>query len=317
MSIGTVTNVSSLALFVGVQQGFFLNHGLDFTLEPYGNGGDMTRAFQAGDHDGADASATTLAAAKAGGFSTVMYAPFLNDATKSHWDDNITIVARADSGIEPGNVDSFVGKTFGVFVSGTADDYLLRHLEGAGYSEDDVTRLNVPSSELLVALQNNDVDAIASVEPFPTQILHEMGDDAILIARGGGLSFSIIGLVATEDYLSANPKVVQAATDAVAQTLWFVRNNLDVAAAAATTWVPGIDPEVASQVVQELLSFDPRISGCTYEGFQDEVDGLIEREIVQAGASANDMLIDDFVEASATAFPEYFEDLDPIPPECG
>ena len=315
LTIGGINNMSTAAVYVGVQKGFFLAHGIDAKFQAFGNGSDLIKALQSGTVQVSTSANTTIATAQSGGLDAVMFVPILNDATTAFYDQPIAIVARAGSGITPGDPASLVGKRVGMFVGGTGDDYLTRLLTKAGVDPGKVTKVNLALGNQLSALQAGQVDAISTAEPYGTQILDTMGSQAVLIARGGGLASYTVGLVATAAYIKSNPAIIQAVTDAMAEADAYTAANLNEAGSIATTYVPGLPVNIAQDSIKNI-AFDPRISACTLQGFTSETHGLFVAGKITTDIPASSMVDQTFVQHTQQAFPQYFSTFPPLPTSC-
>src|SRR5690606_22245285 len=96
----------------------------------------------------------------------------------------------------------------------------------------------------------------------------------------------------------------------------YVRNNAADAAQMASTYVPGIDEDVAVSAI-ENHDYDPRVSVCTIEGVLSAANELIESGSVEMDRDfeAEDLFVLDAVQRMQEdpEFAEFFEDLPPLP----
>jgi len=315
VTIATANNMLHTAEFVGVEKGFFVKHGVKVKLQILQTGADINKALQAGTAQFGGGSITAIPTARQAGLDLRLFVPYMNNATTPDDDNALAVVARADSGIRPGDWASFAGKKVGLATGGTGDEYLSRLLSRAGVDRKSVTFLNVQPGDQLAAIQGKQVDAISTWEPYQTIILDRLGADAMLIQRGGGTLGYILGLSATEDYERAHAGIVQKMADAMVETEAWIRSHKREAAVIATHFIPGLDATSAEQGIQHL-NFDPRVSGCTLKAFNDSTQTLVQQAKLTAMIPATDQVTSTFVNKSRQSMPQAFAGLPPIPASC-
>ncbi len=311
----TVTNMLHTPEFVAVEKGFFLKHGLNVKFVHTETGAAANAAMESGSAQLTDTGVTSVQAAREAGLPVFMAVPVLNDATTALGDNALAVVARADSGIKPGDARSLIGKKVGLARGGTGDAYLTIWLTKEGVDPKQVTYLHVQPADQLVTLQNKNVDAIATWEPFQTLILDTMGPQAVLIKRGGPILGYILGIGSTESYAQSHPEVLQAAANAIAETSAWVRTHPADAADVVTHWIPGLPAAVARGAITHI-DFDPRISGCTFRAFVDATRALYEQHKIKAIIPVDQQLTDRFVKRTKELYPGFFKALKPIPASC-
>jgi sulfonate transport system substrate-binding protein len=315
VTIATANNMLHTAEFVGIEKGFFLKHGVRVKLTILQTGAEINKAFQSGTAQFGGGSITAIPTARQAGLDLVMFAPYMNDATTPADDRALAVVARAGSGIQPGNWASFAGKRVGLATGGTGDEFLSRLLARNGVDRSKVTFLNVDPGDQLAAIQGGDVDAISTWEPYQTLILDRMGSRAFLVQRDGGALGYILGLTTTGSYLKAHPKTVQDMADAMAETEAWIRANPDQAAVVDTHFIPGLDVATAQRAIKNL-DFDPRVDGCTYQAFDDSTRLLVDQHKLKTQIPARQQVTAQLVTRAERSEPQFFRDLKPIPAAC-
>jgi ABC-type nitrate/sulfonate/bicarbonate transport system substrate-binding protein len=316
LTLITVTNMLHTPEFVAVEKGFFLKHGLNVKFVHTQTGAETNAAMESGSAQIADVGVTSVQAAREAGLPVFMAVPVLNDATTDVGDSPLAVVARADSGIRPDDARSFIGKKVGLVRGGTGDVWLTTWLKKEGVDPRQVTYLNVQPGDQLVTIQNRNVDAIATWEPFQTLILDTMGPQAVLIKRGGPILGYTLGIGTTDAYAQAHPQIIQAVADAIAESSHWVRTHPTDAAQVVTHWIPGLSATVAQDAIQHI-PFDPRVSGCTVRAFAAATALLYEQHKIRAMIPADQQLSDRFVRRTQELYPGLFGDLKPIPASCG
>ncbi len=311
----TVTNMLHTPEFVAVEKGFFLKHGLNVKFIHTQTGAEANAAMESGSAQLSDTGVTSVQAAREAGLKIFMAVPVLNDATTEFGDTPLAAVARADSGIRPDDARSFAGKKVGLVRGGTADVWLTTWLTKQGVDPKQVSYLNVEPGSQLVTIQNRNVDAIATWEPFQTVILDAMGPQAVLIKRGGPILGYILGIGATEAYAQSHPAIIQEVADAIAETSFWIRTHPDDAAEVVTHWIPGLSAKVASAAIKNI-PFDPRVSGCTFKAFAAATQLLYQQRKIRAVIPVDEQLTNRYVKQTQALYPGLLRDLKPIPASC-
>lgn len=117
------------------------------------------------------------------------------------------LVAKKDSGIK--SVKDLKGKKVGVAVGQIAHGELLKLLEEAGLSEEDVEIVNIPFKDAITALDTGDIDAsmnyVEAVVPA-----NENGADLVTISDATGLGFSTIVFAGRTEFAKEHPEITAA-----------------------------------------------------------------------------------------------------------
>jgi ABC-type nitrate/sulfonate/bicarbonate transport system substrate-binding protein len=315
VNIGAVGNMSTVALYSAIENGTFLKYGIKAKLQVFANGAAVSKALQSGTVQATSSANTTVTNTVASGTDVVYYAPILGDATIPYDDRSVAIVASKASGISATDAQSFVGKKVGDFTGGTGDDYLKTYLTKHGVDVSKVKIINLALGDQLVALQKGEVDAISTAEPYGTQIVQQLGDQVTQISRGGGYVAYGVGLTSTKSYVTAHPDVITKLTAAVADADQWTSQNPDAAAKIATDFVTGL-PEAVAAASIKTLDFDPRISGCTIQGFNNENQKLYAAKSLTQNVDAATDTDATFAKQAEQQYPQLFSGLKPIPSSC-
>ena len=170
ITIGGSSSEYSGLIYIAEDQGFFTRNGLNVTMIDYNSGPSSINGLLNGDVD-------------------VWLAPEFTVVGNVFDNENISIIgcidkyqsvyliARIDEGIE--NISDLNGKTIGVTTGGQREFYLGRFLDLNGMSIQDVTLVNMPSSQYVQAIRNGSVDAVITDENID-QIKEYLGDNAVL-----------------------------------------------------------------------------------------------------------------------------------------
>jgi sulfonate transport system substrate-binding protein len=138
----------------------------------------------------------------------------------------VEIVANPDSGIT--SVADLKGKKVAVLPATILQYTVVRALEKAGLSYDDITPVELPLTDAPAALAKGDVDAVASLDPSLAQL---KASGAVVIGTGLGITSGYSYVVAADTAL-ADP----AMSDAIADYLGRLGRAEEWAVAHSDEW---------------------------------------------------------------------------------
>jgi ABC-type nitrate/sulfonate/bicarbonate transport system substrate-binding protein len=315
VTLASVNNMMHLAEFVAVQRGFFPRNGLNVKLNVLTSGSDLNKALQSGSALFSGTGSTSVPLARGAGIPAKLVAPAMNDATKPMYAGPLAIVGRADRGIRPNDARSLIGKRVAAHAGSTNEDYLKRYLKKNGVQPDQVKIVPVNTEDHAVSLKQGDVDAAASWEPYVSQEIRELGGNAIALSRGEPLIGYIIGVGGLERTITQRRATYVKFATALAEASYWIRQHPDEAATLATGYISGLNPADAKAAMSHL-SFDPRITGCTAQAFEEAARSYAAAgEIKEAPPGAQ--MIESSISAEVQKnHPQWFADLPPIPEKC-
>jgi len=313
-TVMVVSNNTHLAAMAAAEQGFWLQHGLDVTLEVLDSGQEIMTAVGAGEAQfGGVNAATTIPPARAGGLEASVVVPYMNNALAVADVGRVALIARADSGINPDDPASVEGKKLGVLDGSTTDQYIRSYLERNDLTVDDVELLNMPVPDMPVALEQGLVEAVVPWEPYVSQILREQGDNAVIIERGGDYVADVIGLATLDSLIQEQPELVEKLILGILEGAKFVRQNPEQAGEILTSYVSGVQVEDVIEGNRET-SYDPRVSVCTEKGVLEGAQTLIDAgEIEHEPFKLEELLYVEMLDRLTEENPQFFDDLEPLP----
>lgn len=315
VTLATVGNMMHLPEFVAVERGFFAEEGLNVKLDILSSGADVNKALESGNAQFGSASTTSVPAARSAGLLQKLVAPDMNDATSATYAGPLGIVGRKDRGIKPDDPSSLIGKKVAVHEGSTNHEYLLLYLAENGIDPDEVDIVPIEAQDQPVSLEQGDVDAASDWEPFVSQMMGELGDNAVLLSMNDPLLGYTIGVGATDEVIADEADIMEKFSKGIAQASHWIRQNPEEAAEVATNFISGLETEFAVAAMDNL-SFDPRISACTEGAFEVAAKGLAKRGEIDTAPPGPEMMDATFMEKVEEENPDWFEDLPPIPQEC-
>jgi NitT/TauT family transport system substrate-binding protein len=238
-----ISNVAPL--YLGVQQGFFRDEGLEIEPAPAQSGNEIVTAMVSGDLQ----------------FAFLGYVPAMSAASKGL---PVKLVANADNGAEDAkdewtvivvekgspirDVGDLAGKTIAVnALKGVGEVVIKAALEKRGVDPDSIELLEVPFPEMPAALQRGRVDAIWAPEPFLTSVLGDGGREIEAPLTTLGKLFPNGTYATTEQYLGENEEVVERFQRAITKSLDYATQHPDEARATIPEFTQ-IPPEVAKKI---------------------------------------------------------------------
>jgi sulfonate transport system substrate-binding protein len=310
---GWVSAIDQIGLPAAIDLGYFEEQGLSVELaQPFPTGVDALNALQAGEVQFVQAGTPTIGAILEG-MDLVYLGNYTGSATQLGIDETMALVAAPDSGIDQSDLSTLEGKRIGVSIGSINHLYMLGVLREVGLEPNAVRFVNTDPPDIPVAIRTGGLDAAAIWDPWPI-ITTDQVEGAEEIVRGGGYLPFIGYMVTTREYAEQNPDVVEAFLAARAQADHWMRQNPDEAADVAVRWVPGTEQEVAEEAMQyNVEQLDPRFSACNYLALHVDQQLLLEIEAIEGTYDVNDHFVPNHILAVMEEFPQYFEDLPPIP----
>jgi NitT/TauT family transport system substrate-binding protein len=158
------------------------------------------------------------------------------------------------------------GLTLGVTRPGALTDQVLKYIVArAGLvAGKDVPIVGVGTGPAaLAALEQRKVDGLIHLSPVPEQVVHN-GTGVMLFNNSAGeipelREFLGLALVTTKEYAQKNPDVVRRMNRAILRAnAWVLSHTPAETAQILQKYIPGIQPEVMTAVVQNNLRAIPR-----------------------------------------------------------
>ena len=224
VKVGITSYIGEAATFVAVEKGFFRENGLDVTLQVNNAGSESIRQLYAGDVDIAHIAETPILYSKLqsgyytgerkGKLQIVANLTLANRTQKG--------IGRRDAGIqEPGDIR---GKRVAL-ARGTQLEYLLDSflLENQiSISEIDTMHMHV--MDQAEAIKEGEIDVAFVWEPYATQILFNLDDNAVVLPTK--LTYSTLWLINVLDSFSnENPEIIKAYLKSILQAQQYIREN--------------------------------------------------------------------------------------------
>lgn len=206
------TYMGSSLLYLAANKGHFAEEGLDITLQPHVSGADaLNAALNNQAALGTTANIPVMLATMNGRPAAIIATIFTARGVNG-------VVARRDRGIS--TLADLKGKVIGVAVGTDSQFVLSTMLSRQRLSSDQVQIVNIRPGDSAEALKSGKVDAVSTWEPWVTAARQAVGQNGIEF-RAESAFIANFNLVGTNDWIQANPDVVQRLLRAILRSKQF------------------------------------------------------------------------------------------------
>lgn len=245
ITVGDIQGSPASFLNFGNSQGIFADHGLDLEVKPQQGGAAIIPGLVSGELQFGGSNVVSMLLARDKDLPVQIVAPGTFVGTDPEKDFSAVIVA-ADSPIqEPADL---IGKTIAVNTLNNVNDVVLKsYLQKQGLDFNNINLVELPFPEMLAAVDGNQVDAAAVIEPF----------EAIAKSQGARVlwhpyveakeNLQIGTYSAMESYIQENPEVVKAFQEACAEVAQYITDHPEEYRQSLTE-TAGLKPEQVDTV---------------------------------------------------------------------
>ena len=281
IQIGTLPIANSAPMYLGMQEGFFEEEGLEVEPTVLQSGNEIITGMVAGDYDVGFVGYISAGIAASRGVPVCVLTA--SDATGTTPEDDWQVmVAAGDSPIQ--TPQDFVGKTISVnALGGVAEVMIKAALDQEGVDWRSVEMIEIPFPEVPAAVQAGRIDAGYTSEPFVTTV----------IDQGGKVVFAPQSAIAPEypnGSYAMSPQLYQEDSDlagrfetAMTRSLDYARDNPDAVREIIPTYTQ-IPAEVADRM--RLPVFQSELDA---DAIDQQMGFLEEYEVVEEAPAADDL----------------------------
>ncbi|MEO0768488.1 MAG: ABC transporter substrate-binding protein [Cyanobacteria bacterium J06649_4] len=158
--------------------------------------------------------------------------------------------------------------------------FVDKFLESAGLSKDDINVVPLTAADGSVALVAENLDAVATYEPFVSNAVNASDENTILFTAAG-TNIIVNGLAAPEEFLSENRESVMAYLRALEKANQFREENPDEANQIIADWIE-VSPEEVADLMGKITMLDMADNQAI--AFSEENDLNVADSIDNAGA---------------------------------
>jgi NitT/TauT family transport system substrate-binding protein len=295
VTVDTLPIANALPMTLGIQKGFFAAHGIEIKAQTLQSGNDIVLALANHNGDVGYLGYVPMMIARTTGIPLTLVAASEVEGTSvtDNWQD---ILVKGNSTIT--SPAGLAGKTIAVnALKGVGETVIKAALQKVGVDPNSVKLVALPFPSMRAALNNGQVDAIWTPEPFLSQGISIDGD-RIVMAPGPTLGnyFPNGGYAALSAWMSANPTTAKNFRLAMNESLQYAQSHPDEIRALPggnvthlPTWLTTIDrtqllelAKYAKQygVITTLPNFTQLFPSDVRTGF---AVGLLEAKVTKLG----------------------------------
>jgi NitT/TauT family transport system substrate-binding protein len=263
INLRTLNIANALPLDLGVQKGFFAQHGIEIQKKVLQSGNDVVLALQGGDGDIGYLGYVPAMIGRVQGIKFQMISASEVEGTSA--DDNWqNIMVKGNSSIK--TPQDLAGKTIAVnALKGVGEVMIKAALKKVGVDPNSPKLVAIGFGAMRSALNNGQIDAFWAPEPFVSQGLNIDGD-RIVMAPGPvlGKFWPIGGYGALDSWVKANPQLAKNFHDAINQSLSYAQAHPDEIRALLPSgtqnvrlpiWSPVVDRDKVVQLAKYAKEF--------------------------------------------------------------
>lgn len=250
VSAAVIPIADTAAIWLGVDQGFFEEEGLDVTIDTAGGGAAIVPGVVSGDYDFGFSNYVSLMFANEqfGTDSPMSLSVVANGVTASEdlEKDFGGVVVRADSDIE--TAADLAGRSVSVnTLANIGDSTVSQIVADDGGDASTIEFIEVGFPDAPAALENGQVDAAWIVEPFLTQAVDAGARVLFYNFNGFDPELDVAGYFTTAQTIQEKPEIVEAFRTAMKRSLEYAGDNPDEVRRILGTYTE-ISPELIEQI---------------------------------------------------------------------
>ncbi|MDN4473211.1 ABC transporter substrate-binding protein [Demequina zhanjiangensis] len=244
VTVGLIPILDVAPVYLGVEQGFFEEEGLNLTLELAQGGAFIIPSVSQGDYEFGFSNVTSLILGTANGVGLEAVGP--GASTNGTEEDMAAVLTQPDSGIA--TAKDLEGKKVGVNALANVNTATINQMvRDDGGDPSTITYVELPFPDIVPAIVSGDIDAGQVVEPFRTagvnQDLVSIGSNFLAMSP----TFMIAEYFTSSDFAAENPDAVAAFSAALAKSFEYATANPDEVRAIVLTYTR-MDEETANAV---------------------------------------------------------------------
>jgi NitT/TauT family transport system substrate-binding protein len=260
LTVGVIPIVDVAPVYLGQEQGFFADRGIDLELVPGSGGAAAVPGVVAGDFQFAFGNVTSVLLAASQGLPVRVVAEG-NSSTGDPATDFSAVVVAADSPIR--SAADLAGRTVAVNnVKNIGEVTIRKAVEDAGGDSASIDFVELAFPDMPAAVVGGDVDAAWVVEPFLTVATGQGARPVLANFAEAVDDLTVATYFTTEQVLAEEPELVDDFQAAIAESLQYAQDNPDEVRRIVTTYTQ-IAPEVAEQMA--LPAFPQEIDVASVE----------------------------------------------------
>ncbi|NKX53394.1 ABC transporter substrate-binding protein [Arthrobacter mobilis] len=275
VTLGLLPITDVAPVYLGEQQGFFEDEGIDLDLQPAQGGAAIVPAVTTGEYQFGYSNAVSLLIAQDKALPIKVISNG-SSSTNEPGHDTTEVAAMPDSGIN-GPAD-LAGKTVAVNALNNFADITIRNsVEKAGGNPEEVKFVEIPYPNMPAALARGDVDAAWTTEPFRTQILDAGGKIVASPMTDLAENFDSAFYFTSQQTLDQNPELVERFRTALHKSFEYAAENEDQVRTIIQDYAK-VTPELAQKVEMTVWRPEINLDGLKALGTAARKYGVLENE---------------------------------------
>jgi NitT/TauT family transport system substrate-binding protein len=245
LTVGVIPIVDVAPIYLGDEQGFFEERGIQLDLVPGSGGAAAVPGVVAGDFQFAFGNVTSVLLAASQGLPLRVVAEG-NSSTGDPETDFSAVVVAADSPVQ--SAADLAGKTVAVNNLRNIGEVTIRKaVEDAGGDPGSINFVELAFPDMPAAVTGGDVDAAWVVEPFVTVATGQGARKVLANFAEAVDDLTVATYFTTEQVIAEDPQLVDDFQAAIGESLQYAQDNPDEVRRIVTTYTQ-ITPEVAEQM---------------------------------------------------------------------
>jgi NitT/TauT family transport system substrate-binding protein len=246
VSVGLIPIVDVAPVYLGIEQGFFEEQGIDLQPQLAQGGAAIVPAVVSGENDFGFSNMTSLLVARSEGLPLQVVSA--GSATTGDVEEDYSVVmVTEDSEIE--DAADLEGVTVAVNTLNNIGDTTIRNVVAeAGGDPAEVEFVEMAFPDMPSALEEGRIDAAWMNEPFVTTGLQDGARVVAANYAGTHEELAAATYFATEELVASDPELVERFTEAMRTSAEYAEANPEEARAILGTYTE-IDEEVAAELI--------------------------------------------------------------------
>ncbi|WP_105035061.1 ABC transporter substrate-binding protein [Cryobacterium aureum] len=273
VTVGVIPIADTAPLYLGLDQGFFKDEGLDLTIETATGGAAIVPAVVSGDYQFGFSNLVSLMVANDKGLPLKV----VNSAVASTGDvtsDFGAVIVKGDSPVE--TLADLDGKTVsGNSLNNIVDTVMRASIDRLGGDSSSISFVEIPFPDASAAVENGQVDAAFVVEPFVTAAI-ESGQRVISYGYADfDVNLDVAAYFSSAATVEGDPELVTKFQSAMKKSLEYAEANPDAVRAIIATYTK-TPPEVLAKIVLPKFPTEFNVDAVTALGEAALKYGVVE-----------------------------------------